>query len=152
MDTIVESPKVKILEFVIDNPSSHLRKIKTNLGYSMGTVQYHLTMLEKERKIKFIKTKFYKNYYSINESDEKILSVLNLNSPRSIVMYLIQYGSATHKDIANGTGLSSSTVSWHMKRLIEFQVVQTEYSGKYTIYSLIDRNKVLNNINKYKPT
>ena len=152
MDTIVESTKVKILEFVIDNPSSHLRKIKTNLGYSMGTVQYYLTMLEKERKIKFIKTKFYKNYYSINESDEKILSVLNLNSPRSIVMYLIQYGSATHKDIANGTGLSSSTVSWHMKRLIEFQVVQTEYSGKYTIYSLIDRNKVLNNINKYKPT
>lgn len=150
MNTITESPKVKILEFVIDNPSSHLRKIKTNLGYSMSTVQYNLTVLEQEKKIKFIKTKFYKNYYSINESDENILSILNLDSPRSIVVYLIQNGSATHKDIANGIGLSSSTVSWHMKRLIELQVVQTEYSGKYTVYSLTDRNKVLNNINKYK--
>lgn len=150
MNTITESPKVKILEFVIDNPSSHLRKIKTNLGYSMSTVQYNLTVLEQEKKIKSIKTKFYKNYYGINESDENILSILNLDSPRSIVMYLIQNGSATHKDIANGIGLSSSTVSWHMKRLIELQVVQTEYSGKYTVYSLTDRNKVLNNINKYK--
>lgn len=152
MDTIVESAKAKILEFVIDNPSTHLRKITTNLGYSMSTVQYNLAILEKEKKIKFIKTKFYKNYYSINESDEKILSILNLDSPRSIVMYLIQYGSVTHKDIAAGIGLSSSTVSWHMKRLIELQVVQTEYSGKYTVYSLTDRNKMLNNINKYKST
>lgn len=38
MDTIIESAKVKILEFVNGNPNSHLRKIKTNLGYSMCIV------------------------------------------------------------------------------------------------------------------
>jgi len=150
MSKILKSPKEKILEFIIANPSSHLRKIKSNLCYSMGTVQYYLTILEKEGKIKSTKTKFYKNYYSINESDEKILSILNLNSPRSIVMYLIQHYTATHQDIAKGIGLSSSTISWHMKRLIELQVVQTKYSGKYTVYSLTDRNNVLINISKYK--
>ena len=52
MSEILESPKSKILDFIIENPSSHLRKIKNNLGFSMGTIQYHLTMLEKEGKIK----------------------------------------------------------------------------------------------------
>lgn len=152
MAEILESPKDKIFDFIIDNPSSHLRKIKNNLGFSMGTIQYNLAMLEKEGKIKSVKTRFYKNYYHINESNEKILSVLNLDSPRSIVMYLIQHEPSTHQEIANGIGLSSSTVSWHMKRLMELQVIQTEYSGKYTIYRLKDRDNVLANLRKYKST
>ena len=152
MDEILEPPKDKIFDFIIDNPSSHLRKIKNNLGFSMGTIQYNLAMLEKEGKIKSVKTRFYKNYYHINESNEKILSVLNLDSPRSIVMYLIQHEPSTHQEIANGIGLSSSTVSWHMKRLMELQVVQTEYSRKYTIYRLKDRDNVLANLRKYKST
>ena len=102
MDEVLESPKVKILEFIIANPSSHLRKIKNNLGFSMGTIQYYLAMLENEGKIKSIKTKFYKNYYHINESDDQILSVLNLDSPRNIVMYLIQHEPSTHQEIAKG--------------------------------------------------
>lgn len=152
MDGILESPKVKILEFIIANPSSHLRKIKNNLGFSMGTIQYYLAMLEKEGKIKSTKTKFYKNYCHVNESDDQILSVLNLNSPRNIVMYLIQHEPSTHQEIAKGVGLSSSTISWHMKRLVELQVVKTEFSGKYTIYNLRDKQNVLNNLNKCKST
>lgn len=152
MDEILESPKSRILDFIIANPSSHLRKIKNNLGFSMGTIQYHLVMLEKEGKIKSVKTKFYKNYYHIDESDEKILSVLNLDSPRSIVIHLIQHEPSTHQEIANGIGLSSSTVSWHMKRLIELEVVRTEYSGKYTVYRLNDGENVLNNLKKCKST
>jgi len=152
MDEILESPQTKILKFIIANPGSHLRKIKNNLGCSMGTIQYHLNMLEKEGKIKSVKTKFYRNYYHIEEFDENILSVFNLDSPRSIIMYLIQHEPATHQGIAKGIGLSSSTVSWHMKRLIELQVVQTEYSGKYTVYHLTDRDNVLTNLSKCKTT
>ncbi len=152
MSEVLESPKVRILDFVMNNPSSHLRKIKNNLGVSMVTVQYYLAMLESEGKIKSVKTKFYKNYYHINESDDKILSVLNLDSPRNIVMYLIQHEPATHQEISKGIGLSSSTINWHMKRLIELQIVDTEYSGKYTVYRLNDRDNVMNNLKKCKST
>lgn len=152
MDEILDSPKNKILDFIIENPSSHLRKIKNNLGFSMGTIQYYLAMLEREGKIKSIKTKFYKNYYHINEIDDKILSVLNLDSPRNIVIFLVQHEPSTHQEIARGVGLSSPTISWHMKRLIELQIVQMEYSGKYTAYHLRDRNNVLSNLNKCKST
>ena len=152
MAEVLESSQEKILEFIINNPSSHLRKIKNNLGFSMGTIQYHLSILEKEGKIKSIKTKFYKNYYHISESDENVLSVFNLDSPRSIIIYLLQHEPSTHQDIAKGIGLSSSTVSWHMKRLLEVHIVESEYSGKYTMYRLVDRENVLTNLKKCKLT
>jgi len=144
--------KQEILEFIIDNPSSHLRKIKKSLDYSMGTIQYYLDMLEKEGKIKSVKTRFYKNYFHINESDEEVLSVLNLESPRNIIIYLIQNEPSTHQDIAKGIGLSSSTVSWHMKRLIELKIVKSEYLGKFTIYSLYDRDAILKILSRCSTT
>lgn len=152
MPEMMESPQEKILDFIINNPSSHLRKIKNNLGFSMGTIQYHLNILEREGKIKSVKTKFYKNYYHINESDDKVLSVFNLESPRNIIMYLLQHEPSTHQEIAKGIGLSSSTVSWHMKRLLELDVVKSEYSGKYTVYHITDRENIFENIRKCKST
>lgn len=148
----ISIPKQEILDFIMDNPSSHLRKIKKSLDYSMGTIQYYLDTLEREGKIKSIKTRFYKNYFHINESDEEVLSVLNLESPRNIIIYLIQNEPSTHQDIAKGIGLSSSTVSWHMKRLIELKIVKTEYSGKFTIYSLNDRESILKTLRRCHTT
>jgi predicted transcriptional regulator len=36
-----------VLDFVQQNPGSHLRRIKKELNISMGTVQYQLDRLEK---------------------------------------------------------------------------------------------------------
>ena len=152
MPEMIGSPQKQILEFIINNPSAHLRKIKNNVGFSMGTIQYHLNILEKEGKIKSVKTKFYKNYYHVRESDDKVLSVFNLESPRSIILYLLQHEPSTHQEIAKGIELSSSTVSWHMKRLLESNIVDSEYSGKYTLYSLTNRENVLVNLQKCKST
>ncbi|KEQ56905.1 transcriptional regulator TrmB protein [Marine Group I thaumarchaeote SCGC RSA3] len=152
MPETLDSPQKQILEFIINNPSTHLRKIKNNVGFSMGTIQYHLNILEKEGKIKSVKTKFYKNYYHITESDEKVLSVFNLESPRSIILYLLQHEPSTHQEITKGIELSSSTVSWHMKRLLDLDIVDYEYSGKYTLYRLTNRENVLENLRKCKST
>jgi predicted transcriptional regulator len=41
----------RILDFIKENPSCHLRKIKKELNLAMGTVQYHLDRLEKAGRI-----------------------------------------------------------------------------------------------------
>ncbi len=146
------NPKEKILEFIESNPSSHLRKIKNNLGYSVGTVQYYLRILEKEKKIKSSKTKFYRNYYVIDESDEELLSILNLESPRKMILYLLEKKSCTHTELAQAVCLSPSTISWHMKKLLKFDIIKSEFSEKFTVYSLKHKNKIENCLKKYKST
>ena len=39
-----------------------------------------------------------------------------------------------------------------MKRLLELNVVDSEYSGKYTLYHLTNRENVLENLRKCKLT
>jgi len=148
----VKPPKDKILEFIRDNPSTHLRKIKNSLGYSIGTTQYHIARLENQGKIYSKKEGFYKNFFHVSDlnDDNEIMSLLNLESSRKIMIYLINNEPCSHSEIARGIGLTSSTVSWHMKKLIESEIVQLSYNGKFSIYSIKNRNKLIHILNRYK--
>lgn len=144
-------PRDMILQFIIDNPSTHLRKIKNSLNYSMGTTQYHVSNLEKEGKIISKRNGFYKNFYHVGiESKEEIMSILNLDSPRKIILYLLQNEPSNHLEIAKGVGLSSATISWHMKKLTQIGLISLKYDGKYSIYSLKNRDGLIPLLRQYK--
>lgn len=147
----VDPPREKILQFIINNPSTHLRKIKKNLGYSMGTTQYHVSSLENEGKIFSKRNGFYKNYYHVGtNTDNELMTVLNLESPRKIILYLLENEPCNHREIAKGVGLTSSTVSWHMRKLIEFGVVGLRYNGKFSIYSIRNKKELVPLLRRYK--
>ena len=59
-DNINES---KILNYIRDNPGLHLRRIKNDLGFSMGTIQYYLRKLEKEGKITSSRNGLHKRFF-----------------------------------------------------------------------------------------
>ena len=144
------SPRDMILQFIIDNPSTHLRKIKNCLNYSMGTTQYHVSNLEKEGKIISKRNGFYKNFYHVGIEPEEIMSILNLDSPRKIILYLWENEPSNHLEIAKGVGLSSATISWHMKKLIQIGMISLRYDGKYSIYSLKNRDELVPLLRQYK--
>lgn len=52
--------ELRILDYVKNNPGSHLRRIKNDLGFSMGTIQHYLRKLEKEEKINSSRNGLYK--------------------------------------------------------------------------------------------
>ena len=150
-EQLSSSPKGNILQFIIDNPSTHLRKIKKSLGYSMGTTQYHVTSLEKEGKIISKRGGFYKNYYHIGiTTNNELMTILNLESPRKIILYLLENEPCNHREIAQGIGLTSSTVSWHMKKLVEFGAISLHYDGKFSIYSIKNKQELVPLLMHYK--
>jgi predicted transcriptional regulator len=68
-----------VLDFVQQNPGSHLRKIKKELNISMGTVQYQLYRLEKKGLITSSNRGFYRHYFhvEIKGFDKDILEILS---------------------------------------------------------------------------
>ena len=54
-------------------------------------------------------------------------------------MYIVEQQSPTQTDIVNSVGISASSVNWHMKRLLEFKLVEEIKEGKYKRYQLHDR-------------
>ena len=109
---------------------------------SQGTVQYHTDRLEKMGRITSTTTGLYKHYFPVGvfqNNEKEILQILSQETTRQILMYIVEQKSPTQTDIVNSVGISASSVNWHMKRLVEFRLVEEIKEGKYKKYQLHDR-------------
>jgi predicted transcriptional regulator len=151
-----ESKRLDVFEDIKTHPGTHLREIKRRLNIAMGTVQYHLTILEKEKRIVYDRKGSFKRFYSNNlfDGDEKeILNVLSQEREREILLFLIQNPLTTQKAISEFTNISSSSINWHMKRLNNAGLVDIRHENRFAKYNLtIDSAMVLSLLHNYHPS
>lgn len=154
MNDEVNSNTIKVLQYIQENPGCHLRQIKRELTMSMGTIQYHLNLLEKQGKVSSERHNLHKYYFPIGlfEQNEKdILKILNQETAREI-LFIIMEKKPTQTDIANIIKISSASVNWHMKRLIELGLVLEQKDGKFKRYTLgIDTKHIVSLMKNYHP-
>jgi len=145
----------KVLFFIQDNPGCHLRRIKREIGISMGTVQYHLHKLEKMGRVTSTRRGLYKYYFPsglFRENEKEILEVLTHETARKILMFIIGQKSPTQTDIVNSVRISARSISWHVGRLIALKMIREIKDGKYKRYQLQDDAKdILTLLRSYYP-
>ena len=130
-----------MLHFIQEKPGCHLRQIKKELHISMGTAQYQLARLEKIGRITSTKKGLYKYYFPsgiFQDNEKHILQVLNQETAREILMFIIERNNPTQSDIVNKIGISAASVNWHVRRLIAFKIIDELREGKYKRYQLYD--------------
>jgi len=146
----------KVLCFIQDNPGCHLRRIKREIGISMGTVQYHLHKLEKMGRVTSTRRGLYKYYFPaglFRENEKEILEVLTHETARKILMFIIEQKSPTQTDIVNSVRISARSISWHVGRLIALKMIREIKDGKYKRYQLQDDVKdILTLLRSYYPS
>lgn len=146
----------KVLSFIQDNPGCHLRRIKREIGISMGTVQYHLHKLEKMGRVTSTRRGLYKYYFPaglFEENEKEILEVLTHETARKILMFIIEQKSPTQTDIVNSVRISARSISWHVGRLIALKMIREIKDGKYKRYQLQDDAKdILTLLRSYYPS
>jgi predicted transcriptional regulator len=145
----------QILQFIHENPSCHLRKIKKELGLAMGTVQYHLDKLEKAGRITAQKQGLHKYYFVIGafeENEKQLLEVLSNETAREIVMFIVEQNYPSQTEISKHVGISSASVSWQIKRLQDSRIVDEVKEGKFKRYKLHgDSKQVIALLRNYYP-
>lgn len=150
-----ENNSEKILHYIRQNPSTHLRQIADNLNISLGAVRYHLVTLEKNEKIISEKNAFYKYYFSIDtfpEHERKTLKVLHHETTREILLYLIENTNVHQNEIAEKLGITAASVNWHAKRLISLEIISMSKKGKFVTYQLsIQPKDVIKLMKNYHP-
>ena len=146
---------VRVLEHIQENPACHLRQIKRELNLSMGTIQYHLNLLEKQGKITSEKQNLHKYYFPIGlfEKNEKsILQILNQETAREILLAILEKRNTTQTDIAKFMRLSPPSVNWHIKRLLELGLIVENKDGKFKRYSFgVDTKYIVSLMKSYHP-
>jgi predicted transcriptional regulator len=129
----------RVLQYIQENPGCHLRQVKRDLILAMGTIQYHLNLLEKQGKISSERHNLHKYYFPIGlfeQNERDILKILNQETAREILLIILEKKNPTQTDIASIIKISSASVNWHIKRLIELGLILEQKDGKFKRYSL----------------
>ena len=148
------SNTIRVLQYIQENPGCHLRQIKRELDMSMGTIQYHLNLLDKQGKVSSERQNLHKYYFPIGlfEQNEKdILKILNQETAREILLIILEQ-KPTQTDIANIIKISSASVNWHIKRLVELGLILVQKDGKFKRYTTgIDSKHIVSLMKNYHP-
>lgn len=150
--------EIKISSYIRNNPGCYLRQIKKEVKLSMGTIQYHIDRLENKGAITSIRSGLYKHYFStgkFKDNEKDIIKFLSQGIVREIIMLVLEKGNPTQTEIAKSIRISPPSTNWHLKRLIEANLLDEQKDGRfkrYTIKKESDSQYILEFIKNYYPT
>lgn len=127
----------KIYDYIREHPGSHLREIGRNLDLAIGDIQYQLNFLEKTGHVVSKRLGIYKRFYPskmFGERQKDIIGTLSQETPRKILLLLLQKPGSGHGEVATFAKVSAPTVTWHMKRLIDEGLVEAHREGRNVKY------------------
>jgi len=155
MDDILElETRRNIFDILKKNPGLHLSKIAQTLKLRVSLVEYHLRYLEKHELVQSDKHTGYNRYFVIGEVKsikKKNFSILRQKTLLKIVLFLLKKRSAKHKEILNQMDISPATLSYHLKRLINDNILVVDKQGTSRVYRIKNSEELIMWLIKYKP-
>ena len=154
-DILTLKARRNIYNIVKKNPGLHLSKIADLLNMRISHVEYHLFYLEKYDLVFSIMEEKYKRYYpkSINLGlqDRNTLSIIRREIPLTIILFLLKNPRSTHKKILEQVSISKSTLSYHLKTLVERQILEIVIAEHEKTYRVKDKEYIEKLLHRFKP-
>ncbi|CAN5874211.1 hypothetical protein BH23THE1_BH23THE1_29120 [soil metagenome] len=157
-DIYIDNIETTIIDYIQRKPGSYLRQIKTELNISMGTLQYYLRKLEKENRVTSSRNGLYKCFFvteTFKDNEKQIIGYLNQETPRRIIMFIIEQVQPTQNDIAKSLLITPPTITWNLKRLMNSKIIVEKKDGRYKRYLLssdIDSISLTKLLRSYYPS
>lgn len=160
----------KLLLCIDENPGIRYRELMRLINFSNGVLSYHVNKLEKLDLVNVERKTRITRFFPRNISNEVMGILGNLRNQTSyeIIKLVYESGPISQRGIVKYTRKASSTISWHMKKLLDCNIIciknrdfnydENIASGskiqykKVKLYDLLNRNLVndlIYNTNKY---
>jgi predicted transcriptional regulator len=134
-----------VYQHVADNPGVHFRGLVDTFSYAQGTLQYHLRWLVDEGLLEASDDGQYTRYYPAAEfdaADKRVVNALRRKYSRRILAHLLSDGPLSTAVLADRLDKADSTVSWHLSKLAEADLVSKERDGRRVVYAVADPDRV----------
>jgi predicted transcriptional regulator len=124
----------KLLETISENPGCTVTEIINLTRMNVGTIRYHLYILEKKRDVVSVKT-WHTYCYFLNRSrythEQMVIIALSKNKTTKRIIHVInERPGISNKTVSGIIGIDKSSVHWHIKRLAEADVIMIKREGK----------------------
>jgi predicted transcriptional regulator len=132
--------RLTIYSNIQNNPGVTAPEIADNLELNLGTVRYHLAMLELMRKVTLLSnpgfTAYFENHDIHSEMEKKVLYYLKNETKVKIFHFLRESPEISRQGIANRLEISGPAVTWHMHQLVNDHLIIEKQEGRFVRYSL----------------
>ncbi len=142
-----------VLDYVSDNPGSHMRKIARDLDMRLSTLRYHLDYLEKKGSIACQRQNNLKVYFAqgkLKPMEKTLASLLQQKRFRDIILILIDSPGLKFSQIVDNLSISPSTASKYINILEDKKIIYHERSGREKKYFVNDKESVIQLLTTYK--
>lgn len=139
-DVLDNRNRHSIFDYVLSNPGCTPAEITMKQNMKIGTVKYHVQMLEAEGMIilkrmgKF--TRLFRSASGNSDLERAVASYLRNETSRKLLQAIEENPGITNQWLAEKFGLDKSSVHWHMERFLRDNVIWFEQSGKFKRYFL----------------
>lgn len=134
-----------IYQEIADSPGIHFRALLDTLPYAQGTLQYHLRQLADEDLIDVSNDGKYTRYYpaaDFDEAEQTVMNALRREYSRRILAHLLADGPLSTTDLSDRLDKAQSTVSWHLSKLADADLVTKERDGRRVVYDVEKPDRV----------
>ena len=125
------------INLINKNPGIRYLELKSLTGLCNGVISYYLQQLEINGLIKSVRTPRVSSFYPISMSklSQKIIRRSRQITPKRILLALIQKNHS-FTSLVKEVGKAPSTVSTYVSKLIEDNLVFTEYENSKKIFKI----------------
>jgi predicted transcriptional regulator len=132
--------RLEIYSRIRGHPGTTAVTLAEDLDLNLGTVRYHLVMLELMRKITSMSNPGFITYFEKHEThsvmERKILGYMQNETKVRIFNYLRESPDSSRQGIADNLGVSGPAVTWHVKQLMDDHIIVTRHDGKFIRHTL----------------
>lgn len=143
----------QIIGVIEKNPGIKFREIMRVTGLKNGVLSYHAKKLEENGAIKIERNSGETRFYPLCVTEQETILIKNLRqeTPRQIMLSLIEGQSLTFNELVNKVHKSQSTVSVFLNRLEDDNIIEIKLIELKRVYRLKNSDMTREIIQKYNP-
>jgi predicted transcriptional regulator len=147
------TPRDRIYSEIVKSPGLHFREIQRRTQIATGALQYHLDYLRKKNFIFEKKEGKFSRFYCSQDQgtvNSSLMNLLRQDQVRKIALILLQKRMLSFASLKKMTGMTSSTASFHLQKLIDAGVVELKTTRGKEFYSIKNKEPLLEVLYSYK--
>lgn len=145
---------MRLIEIIEKNPGIKFREIMRETGMKNGVLGYYAEKLEREGSVKVDRSPGQTRFYPPGIADEDVSLIKNLRqeTPRQILVSLLQYGMLSFNELVEKTQKSPATVSLCISQITRDNIIESKLVNFKKRYYVKDLEKLQKIIDKYHPS
>ncbi len=135
----------QIYNYILEYPGLHFRELSRKIRMPKSTLKYHLKYLKKRELIVETYADKYTRYYvskKVGNDTKKILEIIRQDSLRRIILSMKIPNTVTLEYLTYDLDKAPSTVSYHLKKLIDADIVERIKVDNKVKFRLKDEEKL----------